>query len=406
MNPVSNEIFDFLEERIKNKHFHDNTEKLSRFSASLLSKIFNHLISAEKEYISPELTWLSMKTHSLPKGYDFEYCNAIIKTEIEKMKKTACIYSFKIKNHIFQVAIVSPLSKRICEKKFNAYIKRIYLWLYIATINSPPICSQKLNIYLYLTNLSKSIPGGREELSQIHANTAFTTSCKKNTEIHIYREEEWFKVLIHESFHCFGLDFSAENQETINREIYALFPINSKMNIFEVYCEMFAEIINDMFISWHFTKKSENLEKYVGDLIRKTETFLNNERMFSLFQCAKVLNHYGIKYIDLFERTPESIQNRKKYRENNTNIFSYYILKAIFLFFYDDFLEWCFIHNNQNVAFNVKKMKDFSIFIRDHYKKKEFLEAIHNMEKFFYEHRHAENTYTMNTMRMSLYELL
>lgn len=406
MKLITAQILDFLDKQIKHKYSNISNAKLSRFSISLLTSIFKTMISAEREYIEPSSSWLSMSIHNLPKGYDFEYCEPIIKSEIENMKNTACIYSFSIKNRDFQIAFVSPYKKSECEQKFNTYIKRIYIWLYIATTYSPPICSQKLNIYLYLTSLKKSTPSNQEIFSQIHANTAFTTSCKKNTEIHIYREEEWFKVLVHESFHCFGLDFSAENQQQINKEIQSIFPIKTRVNAFEVYCEMFAEIINVMFVSHHLTSKIENLDNYIDKMIEKTQRLLNKERIFSLFQCSKVLNCYGIKYTDLFEKTDSAALRRLHYRENNTNIFSYYILKSFFMFFYDDFLAWCFLHNQGSIAFNRKNMAEFVIFIKEHYSQKDFLKEIENMERFFIDNRGKNiNNTIMKNMRMSLYEL-
>jgi hypothetical protein len=238
----------------------------------------------------------------------------------------------------------------------------------------------------------------------VHANTAFTTSCKKNTEIHIYREEEWFKVLIHESFHCFGLDFSSENQGYVNKEILSIFPIQSKVNLFEVYCETFAEIINVMIISQHVTKKNENQEVYVNKMLSKTEELLHKEREFSLIQCGKVLNYYGMCYSDLYERNDSAAQNRKKYRENNTNIYSYYILKSVFMFYYDDFLEWCFLHNKQSICFQPKKIPEFITFIKTHYKRPDFLTEIEKVDAFFKDPKKNDEI-SMNTMRMSLYEL-
>jgi hypothetical protein len=72
---------------------------------------------------------------------------------------------------------------------------------------------------LYFTNYLKILPPANGSIiDQEHANTAFTTSCKTNTEINLFREEEWFKVLVHETFHCMGLDFSSEDPTAANNE--------------------------------------------------------------------------------------------------------------------------------------------------------------------------------------------
>jgi len=400
MKPISKHLCVFLD-----KHINLSKTKLSKFSTSLLKTLFKTIILAESEYTPILPNWIGVNNDKFPKGYDFEYCDEEIKTEINKTKKSACILSFNIKNHSFQIAIVSPETKTQLEKKIPAYTKRIYIWLYLATTYAPTTCSQKLNIYLYLTSLKKYIPTSRDGFTQAHANTAFTTSCKRNTEIHIYREEEWFKVLIHESFHCFGLDFSSENQSYVNKEILSVFPIQSKVNLFEVYCETFAEIINDMIISQDITKRIENRHEYIKKMLSKTEDLLHKEREFSLIQCVKVLDFYGMRYSDLYERNDFAAQNRKKYRENNTNIFSYYILKAVFMFYYDEFLQWCFLHNNQSICFNPNKMPQFITFIKTHYKQQDFLSEIEKVHAFFKAFPKNVDEISMNTMRMSIYEL-
>ena len=47
-------------------------------------------------------------------------------------------------------------------------------------------------------------------LEPININGGVSNVCVKNSlsEIVIFRREEWFKVLIHETFHNYGLDFS------------------------------------------------------------------------------------------------------------------------------------------------------------------------------------------------------
>ena len=45
-------------------------------------------------------------------------------------------------------------------------------------------------------------------LDQDNCNTAVTYACAIKGECLIYRKEEWFKVLIHETMHALCLDFS------------------------------------------------------------------------------------------------------------------------------------------------------------------------------------------------------
>ena len=54
-----------------------------------------------------------------------------------------------------------------------------------------------------------------EILSPDIVNTGLTRRCATDNEVVIYRQEEWFKVLIHELIHGFGLDFHSSDDITI-----------------------------------------------------------------------------------------------------------------------------------------------------------------------------------------------
>ena len=83
------------------------------------------------------------------------------------------------------------------------------VWLTIISKISSPNCSKELNIFVYFTSLKKELPESQHMILQANnVNTAFTTTCPVNSDIVIFRQEEWFKVFIHETFHNFALDFS------------------------------------------------------------------------------------------------------------------------------------------------------------------------------------------------------
>ena len=95
---------------------------------------------------------------------------------------------------------------------YNRYVDTIIMWFYILNEYGSKKCSNTFTTFFYFTSLEKKLPASNIDiLDQIHVNTAFTTTCPKDSEIVIFRKEEWFKVLIHESFHNFALDFSDMN---------------------------------------------------------------------------------------------------------------------------------------------------------------------------------------------------
>ena len=89
------------------------------------------------------------------------------------------------------------------DAKSNKIIKLVYFLLSYS--NSKP---NEINLHLYLTDHVKQY-GDNIYLNKINCNTAMTYSCQTNIEIVIYRNEEYFKVLIHELFHALCLDFSS-----------------------------------------------------------------------------------------------------------------------------------------------------------------------------------------------------
>jgi hypothetical protein len=79
--------------------------------------------------------------------------------------------------------------------------------------------------------------------------------------------------------HSFGLDFSHHECSHIDKKILGLFPLNVDVRIYETYCEMWAELLNIMFIVFHGS--NNNLE----NMVKQTEKYMDYERIFSIFQC-------------------------------------------------------------------------------------------------------------------------
>jgi hypothetical protein len=359
------------------------------------------MLKGEKEFENTNINdkWIDFEKDRLPKGFDYDYSPEIARNEIETIPKFGCIYNFILNGRNIQISIIMPRTN-ITKNDCNEKIKRIFIWLYIATKYSSNECSRNLNIFIYLTDLQKLLPSNHKHIQQENANTGFTTTCNTSSEIHIYRSEEWFKVLLHETFHNLGLDFSGVNNDGINQCVYNIFPIKSEQKYFETYCEMWAETINSMFISF-LSSKNKNME----NMIKKTIDILKIEREFSIFQCVKVLHFYGIKYTDLYENTPSAAHARiHKYKET-TPVFSYYILKSIMMFFIDDYIDWCATHNQTSINFNKNpnNLIKYCDFIREHYNNPSYIEAIKSIEKNVLNKKHPKNI--METLRMTVYEL-
>ncbi len=100
------------------------------------------------------------------------------------------------------------------------------------------------------------------------------------------------------------------------------------------------------------------------------------------------------------------------YREN-TNVFSYYILKTVLLYNYVDFLKWNkknnlvlyrFIEPKHLNNYNVK-IEKFLEFIRDHYKNKKFITGLEKTIVLNNSFRVFPCNNLKKTLRMTLLEI-
>lgn len=367
---------------------------LSQLSRTLLEKIIHQIHlgqKASKKNIKSEI----LKPDDFPKGVDFNYIVEEIRQEIENLPKIGKRYSFMIGGRSFIIYAILPYSSRISSKTriynmLDTSVIKMYIWLYTAVHFAPSECSRELTIYWYLTEHKKKLPKKNaintiKPIDQINANTAFTMACTSApNNIYIFREEEWFKVFIHESFHSLGLDFAKMPEHYANKAMFSIFPVSCDLRFYEAYTEMWAEVIQSIFIS--LESGSESIEEIIQD-----------ERMFSLFQMVKILHHHKIKYRELITPVGGS-----KYKES-TPAFSYYILKCIFMFSFNEFIEWTTMKNKGTIAFKKTPVNILSLveFIRARYNDPIYMDAITKMEQWF-----SQNEYKgpeMDTMRMTVY---
>jgi hypothetical protein len=403
------------------KQFHIKSTKISSGSKTIISEIINTMEKATStatfSYKSTILDLSFDKSFDFPKGESYDYITPEIMKDFENTSKIGKHYSFSIGIRTFNIYIIKPYendndNENNNEQKmyhtFDKMIHKIYVWLFVCNHYANSQCSPIITIYIYLTNHKKMLPSlVHNSIDRHNANTAFTLACPHSkNEIYIYRFEEWFKVLIHESFHSFGLDFARMPEEIVNKKMFSIFPIKCDLRFYETYCEMWAEIINIIFISVNSYSSNET-KINMNELIKNIENHLYFERMFSLFQCAKVLNFYGLTYRDILQKS-----NKIHYKEK-TPVFSYYILKSIVMFYYNDFIEWCYIHNNKSLEFTKTQnnINQFFEFIKTRYNSDEYINSILIFENWISnekekekESRRRDNTFILNTLRMSISE--
>ena len=332
-------------------------------------------------------------------NFDSDFFPKQIQEHIFKHSSFEIIYDFTIFDRQIRVIFIIYDKEYPTLDKYNQYIKKITMWLYILKFQSPNKCSKILTIYLYLTDFQKQLPTEKTDiLGSLHVNSAFTTSCSENAKIIIYRKEEWFKVFIHESFHSFGLDFSGMNNNKVTKYINNIFRVKSKVNLYESYTECWAEIINLSFCSFCVLEDKNYLENFISNF----NTLISYEISYSLFQLVKTLNYQNMNYNDLLF----SIDKMKLYSENS-NILAYYIIKTILIVHYQQFLLWCNQNNKKLFQFNktVNTLNEFCQFVKNNHNSDKFKLAIQNMENTFNKIINSNNDYLLSNMRMTICEM-
>jgi hypothetical protein len=201
---------------------------------------------------------------SKPKFFSNDSFPSSIREHIDNASIYELSYTFPIvERHITIHFILEDGNPKKDEKIYNKYVDLIIMWLFILNDYSSQKCSKQLTIFLYFTSLQKQLPSSNIEiLDQHNVNTAFTTTCPVQSEIVVFRKEEWFKVFIHETFHNFALDFSDMSTEECHSKILSIFKVNSTVNLFEAYTEFWAEILHSLFCSFFLLKNKNNFKEF------------------------------------------------------------------------------------------------------------------------------------------------
>ena len=185
-----------------------------------------------------------------------------VRTHIDEYSIGLLTYNFNLFDR--QISIIFLIEDDRVESLieiYNTYVDYMLVWLYIVDTYSSKNCANQLKIFIYHTSLLKNLPNSNIEiLNENNVNTAFTRTCPSDSEIVVFRKEEWFKVFMHETFHNFGLDFSNMNLSICNQKILSLFPVSSDVNLYESYTEFWARMMNVLFCSFINMKDKNDID--------------------------------------------------------------------------------------------------------------------------------------------------
>ena len=197
-----------------------------------------------------------------------------------------------------------------------------------------------LNVYFFLTPFMKHFDINDKHLGAKNCNTGFTYPNLDEGLIVIYRLEEFFKVLIHESIHNAGVDsqlFNLKRQNYGNdnkTQLYNKFLENynlqnvEDLGFNEAITEFWANYV--FFSVYAFDKQTQSFKDYQ----KKFERIFLIQQIFTLFQVSKILHCNGIKYRDILTK----FSKNDKYNES-THVISYYLFKFFLIVDYKTFIE-------------------------------------------------------------------
>ena len=324
------------------------------YNMELLNTIYHDILEGEKyinklqlnNYDNNEINHISLTNSTT-------YFPKEIQNYIKSNIKHKITYSTRIYEKIITINLYT--TSKYHNTKINNIIFNIILIIYVLNKYSSKQCSKKLNINIYLTPFLRKLPKQINDIIEpIHVNGGFSTSgCYNTGDITIYREEEWYKVLIHELFHNLNLDFATRNiskwREILKKEI----GIKSKYNIYECYCETWARILNICIISFKKSSSKSSFHTIFNKLIYQ-------EQLFSILQCNKI-----------YKRMKSNIN----YKEN-TNAICYYVFTGALMLNYKGFLYWCNLRGKIKFINTIKNIDSFLYLILNEYNSVEFTNSI------------------------------
>ena len=394
----------FLEKFLKlhNKPF---TGKTEAFIESLLEKL-DH---AQRAWMQQKGTIMQSRViqTDVPKSDGFSYIPSAICDVIETGESLKNTYTMTFPSRAVTLNIVME-NTTDAEKRLRVIIHKVFLWFSLVDGFTSSTCSQQVHVNLYLTPLVKELPAQTEEaIDRIHVNTAFTTGCQKTTHINVFRKEEWFKVLIHETFHNLGLDFlglDASMIQTGEDMLRQWFHITvEEMRFNESYCEFCAEFLNCVFYSYFTRSKGKRFAHDIhNEIVKNVHTCLTYESVFTIMQCVKILRHQGIAYRDFLTGSEKTMAYTEK-----TQVFSYYVLIGILMTHFVETLDLIASWKTLKFPHDEKEFMRYLMLIKGHMNSTKLHHGVKAMEDWYLQQHKLypfKRPYELTTLRMSLLE--
>ena len=212
----------------------------------------------------------------------------------------------------------------------------------------------------------------------------------KESNIVVYRKEEWFKTLIHELCHNFNLDFDS-SKISFRTFFQDTFYIDSSFLLSESFSEYWARTINCGIIAY-LNVPNITLEEFKPIY----NLNINIETLFSMHQAIHLLDIFGLTYEQIIDPSLKA-STSILYREN-TNAFVYYIVTSIFMYNFDKTIQW-FTNNEFDMLKYNKSEREVMIF-------NYYLKSLVANKKYLHTMKKIKTDMLENTgLRMTIFEM-
>ncbi len=351
--------------------------KLSHVSKSCIKHLLNQILLSHHAWESSVHPTQNIK---LPPDQNLRHITGEVGATLRNNKKETMTQKTDMNIHGKTFTVYITQYGRDSCSNIYAHLRNIAIWLKTVIPFSDPKCSEHIDIYIFMTPQRRVMPHPNIELHPDYVFSAFTHTCIPRNQIYVYRQDDWFKAFVHETFHSFGLDFSnlTQQNEDVSKQLlsnvfHGVNPTHSNIRLYETYTDIWATIAativqislfqtNKRLNSRTSTRKNnshvgrmsgENINKFMPIIERE----INRHRAFMIFQCVKMLNH-GHQKVDF----AELLHAPGKYKER-VFLLSYHVMRPCIMLNVNSFLEWCMTHNGGDKYLQFGREKELNSYV-------------------------------------------
>ncbi len=294
-----------------------------------------------------------------------------------------------------------------------ARMKSVYM-LYIKNKPDNKYNKTPINFDIYLLDTQKYFPRKGKVFGpdEVNSGCTYQTSITDKY-INIWRKEEHFKLILHESIHYYNIDRSHNFiREKVDVNCHYQIINNEGPRIFEALTESLTVFLNSFANAYQiYYLENKSLRKPIldaSDLEKideiREDLFFQEKKFFAL-QIAKIFHHINTQSNNFkdFLIKPEYCditRNRQKNKlEETTSLLSYHIIKGTNIIYDNEFLEWI----KNPIEFTITSFNDFFNHIAEKTHSQIFINLVNQALKYIKE-LEEHDIKPSKSLRMTLYE--